>query len=82
MHVLDGAALGDDPGAAEFQGEVLDVEAEDFLGAGRRVVQEPPQHPWHPFPQGVRGVGEQLVQPGGRDGAVIAPGGLAPHPAL
>ncbi|GAA0826815.1 hypothetical protein GCM10009525_21790 [Streptosporangium amethystogenes subsp. fukuiense] len=67
VHVFDGAALGDDPGAAELQVEVLDVEAEDFLGAGGRVVQEPPQHP---FAQGARGIGEQLVQPGGRDGTV------------
>jgi hypothetical protein len=36
-------AFGDDAGAAEFQIEVLDVESEDFLGAGGRVVQEPPE---------------------------------------
>jgi hypothetical protein len=42
VHVLDGAALGDDAGAAELQVEVFDVEGEDFLGAGGRVVQQPP----------------------------------------
>jgi hypothetical protein len=71
VHVFEGAALGDDAGAAELQVEVLDIEAEDFLGAGGRVVQQP-------LPQSVRGVGEQLVQPGGRDGAVTAPGAFGP----
>ncbi|MGI5157820.1 hypothetical protein [Microbispora sp. CA-102843] len=74
MNVLDGAALGDDAGAAELQVEALDVEGEDFFGAGGGVVQKPPVDS---FAQGMRGVGEERLQPGARDGAVAAAGGLA-----
>ncbi|MEU6718994.1 hypothetical protein ABZ897_46660 [Nonomuraea sp. NPDC046802] len=74
MHVLEGATLAGDAGAAELQVEVLDVEGEDFLGAGGGVVQEPPEDS---FAQRVRGVGEQRLQPSARDGAVAAAAGFA-----
>jgi hypothetical protein len=58
VDVLDRAALGGDPAAPEFQVEVLDVEGQEFLGAGGGLVEHPPQDP---FAQAVPLIGEQLV---------------------
>src|SRR5450755_463090 len=74
VHVLDRAALGADAAAPELQVQVLDVEGQEFFGAGGGLVEHPPQHP---LAQIVPVVGEQLVQPGARDRAVAAAGGLA-----
>ena len=41
----DVAAFGVSPGPPVAQVEVGHVQAEDFLGAGGRVVQQPPQCP-------------------------------------
>jgi hypothetical protein len=74
VDVLDRAALGGDPAAAELQVEVLDVEGQEFPGAGGGLVEHPPQDP---FAQAVPVAGEQLVQAGAGDGPIAAAGGLA-----
>lgn len=76
MQVFDVAALGAGDGPPELGVEILDVQGEDFLGAGRGLVQHPPQHS---FPKVVAVVGQQLRQPGVRDGLVAPLGDL---PAL
>jgi hypothetical protein len=57
----------------ELGAEVFDVEGQDLFGPGRRFVEEPPQEP---FPQREAVVGEEFLEPGLRDGAVVAMGGL------
>ena len=71
VDVLDRAALGVDAAAPEPQVEVLDVEGQEFFGAGGGLVQHPPQDP---LAKAVPVVGEQLVQACARDGAVAAAG--------
>jgi hypothetical protein len=38
MHVFDGIPLGDDTGAPELGVEIVDVEGEDLLGPGGRLI--------------------------------------------
>ena len=58
------AAFGTGPGLPVGQVQVADVQAEDFVGAGGGVVQQPPQRP---LPQRDVGPCPQPLEFGQRD---------------
>lgn len=77
VHVLGVAAFGDHAGAAGVEFQVLDVQGQEFGGAGGGFVEHPPQGF---LPQGDVAAGQQPLDRGPVDGpGLVALLGLALH---